>query len=158
MLPIMQHASENYISILYSRKGLKRIIAAQTWKHVRPHTFGKSIPTNFQLILIRKLTIRVFARCDFKQIAQKQLMRCCHLFFTSQVWGLGWGARGACPNGPALGHACPPWPPTKAGQATMYVGSPPCMGFPPCLGSPACIRFPGIQVPHHGFHGIQGID
>ena len=43
-------------------------------------------------------------------------------------------AQGARPPGP---H--PTWPPTKAGllagQATMYVGSPPCMG----------------SVPHHAF-------
>ena len=35
--------------------------------------------------------------------------------------GPGWGARGARGAGPG---GAPPWPPTKAGQATMYVGSP----------------------------------
>ena len=42
------------------------------------------------------------------------------------------GAQGA--------HPLPTWPPTKAGQATMYVDSPPCMDAPPC-----------IWVPHHVF-------
>ena len=48
-------------------------------------------------------------------------------------------AQGARPPGP---H--PTWPPTKAGllagQATMYVGCPPCMASPPC-----------IWLPHHVF-------
>ena len=43
-----------------------------------------------------------------------------------------------------------PWPPKAgrlAGQATMYVGSPPCMGFPPC-----------IWIPHHVFRSmVSGI-
>ena len=50
---------------------------------------------------------------------------------------VGWGPGGRA--GPAQGARPPTWPPTKAGllagQATMYVGSPPCMG----------------SVPHHAF-------